>query len=78
MELDGYNEELKLAFEHQGTQHYSDKTNHRFMKKNLVENDDEKMMICKSKGIAIIYILEMFTDTKLSDLISVINSSCVL
>jgi hypothetical protein len=72
MELDGYNEELKLAFEHQGTQHYSEKTNHRFVKANLAQNDREKFELCKSKGIFIVYIPEVFTDTKLNNLVSFI------
>ena len=69
MELDGYNEELKLAFEHQGTQHYSNKTNHRFVKENLAQNDKEKFELCKSRGVSIVYIPEVFTDTKLNDLV---------
>ncbi|SNT40300.1 hypothetical protein SAMN05421640_3795 [Ekhidna lutea] len=72
LELDGYNEELKLAFEHQGTQHYSDKYNHRFGKKNLKQNDLQKRKICDSRGIKIIYIPEVFTDTKLNDLVPTI------
>ena len=69
MELDGYNEKLKLAFEHQGTQHYSLKTNKRFVKENLQKNDKEKAKICREKGISVIYIPEVFTDTKLNNLI---------
>ena len=69
LELDGYNEELKLAFEHQGTQHYSLKANHRFVKPNLEQNDKEKAEMCKAKGVTIIYIPEVFTDTKLNNLI---------
>ncbi|HET8964099.1 MAG TPA: hypothetical protein VFM99_09390 [Chitinophagales bacterium] len=69
MELDGYNKELKLAFEHQGTQHYSEKSNHRFVKENLAQNDKEKFEICNSRGVSIVYIPEVFTDTKLNDLI---------
>jgi len=69
MELDGFNEELKLAFEHQGRQHYSVKSNHRFAKENLVQNDREKLELCKSKNVSIVYIPEVFTDTKLNDLI---------
>lgn len=69
LELDGYNPELKLAFEHQGTQHYSDKYNHRYRKKNLKQNDFEKHKICRKQGIRIVYILKVFTDTKLNDVI---------
>ena len=72
MELDGYNGELKLAFEHQGRQHYDLKTNSLFSKDNVEINDKEKAEICKQKGIHIIYIPEVFTDTKLNNLVSFI------
>lgn len=73
MELDGYNEELQIAFEHQGRQHYSiTNVNHRFVKQSTLDNDKQKAEICKNLGINIIYIPEVFTDIKLNDLISYI------
>lgn len=73
MELDGYNEELKIAFEHQGRQHYSTtNVNHRFVKQSTIDNDKQKAEICKNLGVKIIYIPEVFTDVKLNDLISYI------
>ncbi|WP_375559676.1 hypothetical protein ACE193_18355 [Bernardetia sp. OM2101] len=66
MELDGYNKELKLAFEHQGRQHYSKKTNQRFIKENTTQNDKKKLEICKLKGITVIYILEYSTGHELN------------
>ena len=73
MELDGYNEELKIAFEHQGRQHYSESNvNKRFIKASTIENDYQKAKICRELGIRIIYIPEVFTDVKLDNLISFI------
>ncbi|MGV3632253.1 MAG: zinc-ribbon domain-containing protein [Bacteroidota bacterium] len=72
MELDGYNEDLKLAFEHQGSQHYGLKSQHWFDKQNLQQNDKEKTEICSQRGITIIYIPEVFTLTKLANLLSFI------
>lgn len=75
MELDGYNEELKIAFEHQGRQHYSTtNVNHRFVKQSTIDNDKQKAKICKKLGVSIIYIPEVFTDVKLNDLINYIIS----
>lgn len=70
MELDGFNEELKIAFEHQGRQHYSEiNINKRFLKKSTLENDKQKAKLCRDLGITIIYIPEVFTDIKLNDLV---------
>ena len=69
MELDGYNDELKIAFEHQGRQHYSEiNINKKFLKKSTLENDKQKEKLCRELGITIIYIPEVFTDIKLNDL----------
>lgn len=58
LELDGYNEELKLAFEYNGVQHYE---NNIYSKtKNQLETqlnrDNIKKQICEKKGIKIITI----------------------
>ena len=59
LELDGYNEELKLAFEYQGIQHYkrvprfhktSEEYNHRR------NNDQRKREVCKEYNITLIEI----------------------
>jgi hypothetical protein len=57
MHLDGYNEELKLAFEYQGRQHYEytpyfHKTKKRFEEKKAL--DDLKRKLCKDHGITLI------------------------
>lgn len=72
LELDGYNEKLKLAFEHQGMQHYGEKTNSKYYTTNLIENDQEKLQICKTNGVTVIYIPELFKYTKLHNLVSFI------
>jgi len=61
MELDGYCRELKLAFEHQGKQHYSYRK--WFMSKEeflqRLEDDKEKLLLCKRKGINLIIVPEI-------------------
>jgi len=56
LELDGYNEELKLAFEYNGIQHYKfmPKFYHRKGIKTFMEQlhrDELKKEICKERGI---------------------------
>lgn len=50
MELDGYCEELKIAFEHQGKQHYS-QDGSSFFDSGVMERDEIKRMICSKKGL---------------------------
>ena len=59
LELDGYCEELKLAFEYDGEQHYHDFT-FRFQKnktlKEIKKRDELKNKLCKEHGIVLIRI----------------------
>ena len=68
MELDGYCEELKLAFEHNGQQHYNEinifKTNLEIRK----EDDNIKIKLCKEYSITLIIIPELYRYTKLHEL----------
>lgn len=62
MELDGYCEELALAFEHQGEQHYS--TKHYISSSevtfiNIQERDSMKRQLCLKHGVQLIEIPEV-------------------
>ena len=55
MELDGYNEDLKLAFEYQGLAHYEPLYGiSKFVRTK--QNDEQKRLICKKRGV---YLLEV-------------------
>jgi hypothetical protein len=58
LELDGYNEELKLAFEYNGLQHYrcTDKFGGEVQFERLKFRDDIKRQLCLEHGIALIII----------------------
>lgn len=73
MELDGYNEELKIGFEYNGEQHY--KYPHRFHKNmqefvDLVERDNVKLDICDREGV---YVITVPYNVKLEEIASYIR-----
>ena len=71
MQLDGYNEELNLAFEHDGEQHnrittiYT-KTKEALVKRKLI--DKTKNELCKKNGITLIRIPEVQSKIKIEEL----------
>jgi hypothetical protein len=74
MELDGYNEDLRLAFEHQGIQHYKP---HRFFSdedgfKKRVKDDKAKLKLCKENGVTLIQIRRAIYETPVDQLVSTI------
>lgn len=56
LELDGYCEELKIAFEYQGRQHFSDNTEFGGDFKNQKQRDIYKKEICLKHGINLVVI----------------------
>lgn len=66
LELDGYNEKLKIAFEHQGRQHYqyvslfhqSGKKQNTLKKQ--VERDRKKRKLCQNNNVKLIEIPDVF------------------
>ena len=59
LELDGYNSELRLAFEFQGIQHYKFTKKFHKTKQDLIyqqEKDKWKVSKCKEKGIVLLVI----------------------
>jgi hypothetical protein len=72
IELDGYNKELGIAFEHQGKQHYYD-TN--WFSKPLY--DDIKKELCKKNGVKLICIPELYTFIKIKKLIDFLKQEFI-
>ncbi len=58
MELDGFNEELSIAFEYNGVQHYEKNhfidTDEKLLKR--IEDDKQKQLLCEKKSIALFII----------------------
>lgn len=79
MELDGYNEEFKIAFEHHGLQHYQIGFFHE--NQNLlnqrIEDDHMKRELCRKNNIKLIEIPALFVLTPLEDLKYVIKGELV-
>lgn len=76
LELDGFNEDLKIAFEHQGLQHYKitefSKTEEKL--KEIKRNDRIKKKLCKQNGVKLFIIPQIPTLTKMENLIKIIIS----
>jgi hypothetical protein len=76
LELDGFNEELNLAFEHQGHQHYAELSSHFHAsteeKEQQLQRDQIKRDRCKDFGVTLIEIPEVGTLTSVADTPNVI------
>lgn len=80
LELDGYNENLALAFEHDGRQHYSAGSRLVPDKDALRRRealDKIKVVRCAERGIALIRIPELFYSVPLSQLKNHIAAECL-
>ena len=74
LELDGFNEELGIAFEHQGKQHYeSNKTTSRYFSDSGFKNDIDKLEICKNKGVKVLEVPQIGELTNLEDAINLVK-----
>lgn len=71
LQLDGYSEKLKLAFEYNGSQHYL--KNHFFKSSNTIQNDKEKKEICLREGVKLFIITYQDDLRKIK---SIIKSKC--
>ena len=72
IELDGYNKELGIAFEHQGNQHYE---NNGWFNKPLY--DDVKKELCNQNGVKLICIPELYTYIKIKKLIDFLKEEFI-
>ena len=72
IELDGYNKELGIAFEHQGNQHYVD---NGWFNKPLY--DDVKKELCHQNGVKLICIPELYTYIKIKKLIDFLKEEFI-
>jgi hypothetical protein len=79
LELYLYNEDLKLAIEHQGVQHYQDKKYfglNRFARQS--EHDQRKVDYCRSNGITLIQIKQFGEITSEKEFRLILRSACEL
>jgi len=64
LQLDGYNEKHKIAFEYQGYQHFTENSHfHRYHNRyeDQIKRDHHKKVLCKQNGIVLIEIFEFKT-----------------
>ena len=79
IELDMFNETLKLAVEHNGRQHYKEQKNwggERTFQRQ-VEHDRRRRDYCQKNGITLIEIRELNTLTPVSGLKRIIKEACL-
>ncbi len=82
LELDGFNEELKIAFEHNGLQHYdaietSWKTFSQEDLDKIKSHDQIKQELCRQYNIKLIVIPQLFRITKINELKSFLKQEFI-
>ena len=80
LELDGFNSEHNIAFEHNGEQHYKHKPRyHKTIEafEHQVARDKQKYNRCKKLGIKLFIIPELYSMTKIHNLHNVINKQII-
>jgi hypothetical protein len=76
LELDGYNSDLMIAFEHNGEQHYKNIfTNDRLP--DRIKNDAAKLAYCIKNNIKLIIIPDLYNILGVNNLIDFINKECI-
>jgi hypothetical protein len=79
MELDGYCEDLALAFEHQGRQHYRELENFFYSKEQFLKrkrDDRRKKALCPRHGVTLIEIPQILYTVPLSRIQQYIIEQC--
>jgi hypothetical protein len=77
LELDGYNESLKLAFEHHGTQHYKFSKRFHITQEGFkaqLDRDEMTRILCIKKGVTLIEVPYIPTMIKLNEVPEYLNS----
>jgi hypothetical protein len=70
LELDGYNEQMLIAFEHQGEQHEKDcRTSNLFYDPEQLVRDEIKRQKCKEYGIVLIEVPQIGLRLKVKDVV---------
>lgn len=81
MELDGFNKELNLAFEHNGRQHYVLDKQSKFKSMNLqkrIFDDQTKIKLCSEHDVTLISIPEIIKYTSISNLKDFIKNELII
>ena len=79
-QLDGYCEDLKLAFEHQGQQHYRKIAGGKFTRRTVEEEtrcDLQKIALCRERGVTLLQIPEIPQLTPLHAIRLTIKEECL-
>ena len=77
LELDGYCEELQIAFEHNGMQHYEQSNWFNNNLQKIQNHDLIKKQLCKERGIKLIIIPSLCSIIKIDNLKEFIKKMCI-